>query len=78
MAQAVPLQAPEKGALGLFPQYCFNQETTLKMKEKVLSWTGDDFTITTTEDVPVCLCAGKVMSMSERKGDVGHLSAITY
>ena len=31
------------------------------------SWTGDDFAITDTHDRPICLCKGKVMSLSGRK-----------
>lgn len=41
--------------------------TTLQMKEKMLSLSGDDFTITTAEGNPVCKCKGKVISLHGTK-----------
>lgn len=40
---------------------------TLQMKEKVLSLSGDDFTITTTTGTPVCKCKGKLISLHGTK-----------
>lgn len=37
------------------------------MKEKVLSLSGDDFTITLTDGTPVCKCKGKVFSLHGTK-----------
>jgi uncharacterized protein YxjI len=37
------------------------------MKEKILSLSGDDFTITTTSGSPVCKCKGKVFSIHGSK-----------
>ena len=49
------------------PAFYSPTETTLQMKEKVLSLSGDDFTITTTTGQPVCKCKGKVLSLHGTK-----------
>jgi len=43
------------------------QPTTLQMKEKILSLSGDDFTISTADGTPVCKCKGKVFSLHGTK-----------
>lgn len=43
------------------------EPTTLQMKEKILSLSGDDFTITTASGTPVCKCKGKVFSLHGTK-----------
>ncbi|KAK4546167.1 hypothetical protein LTR36_002304 [Oleoguttula mirabilis] len=45
--------------------------TTLHMKEKVFSITGDDFTIKTVDGTEVCKCKGKVISLKDKKKFVG-------
>ena len=41
--------------------------TTLQMKEKVFSLTGDDFSVKTTDGIDVCKCKGKVVSVRDKK-----------
>jgi len=53
--------------LGPNPKFCLPQETTLHMKEKAFSLTGDDFTVKTVAGVEICKCKGKVMSISDKK-----------
>lgn len=63
MAQSLP-HLPT--ALGIHPQFCFNEITTLVMKERT-SWSGDDFTVHTADGRDLIRCEGKAMSMSGRK-----------
>lgn len=49
------------------PAFYSPSPSTLQMKEKILSLSGDDFTITTTDGSPVCKCKGKVMSLHGTK-----------
>ena len=63
MAPLAPFNPP----LGPNVRFCVPQETTLHMKEKVFSFTGDDFTVKTTAGVEVCRCKGKVLSISDKK-----------
>ena len=63
MAPLAPFNPP----LGPNVKFCVPQETTLHMKEKVFSLTGDDFTVKTTAGVEVCKCKGKVLSISDKK-----------
>lgn len=41
--------------------------TTLQMKEKVFSLSGDDFTVKTVDGMEVCKCKGKVISARDKK-----------
>ncbi len=38
------------------------------MKEKAFSLTGDDFTVKTVSGVDICKCKGKLLSLSDKKG----------
>jgi len=58
-----PLQVP----LGVFPQFYANQPTTLVLKERFFSVSGDDFSIQTDSGFEVVHCQGKVASLSGRK-----------
>jgi uncharacterized protein YxjI len=49
------------------PAFYSPTPTTLQIKEKILSLSGDDFTIATTTGIPVCKCKGKVFSVHGTK-----------
>ncbi|KAF1985500.1 DUF567-domain-containing protein [Aulographum hederae CBS 113979] len=53
--------------LGPNPKYFMPEETTLTMKEKAFSLSGDDFTIKTTSGIDVCKCKGKMVSLHDSK-----------
>ncbi|MCJ1471544.1 hypothetical protein MMC13_000184 [Lambiella insularis] len=57
---------PLPHTLGVLPGYYANQPTTLVMREKIMSWTGDDYHIKTTDGASVLRVRGTVMSMSGR------------
>jgi uncharacterized protein YxjI len=59
--------APIHPALGVNPTYCVPKETTLVMKEKVWSLSGDTFHITDESGVEVVQCRGTTFSLSDRK-----------
>ena len=63
-----PLQAFNP-PLGPNLSHCHPEQVTLHMKEKAFSLTGDDFTVKTTSGVEVCRCKGKVISLSDKKGE---------
>src|SRR6266536_4679449 len=63
MAQIAPYPHP----LGVLPQFHAQQPTTLVLKEKVLSLTGDDFYIKTVDGADVLHVKGVVASLSGRK-----------
>jgi hypothetical protein len=63
MAPLAPFNPP----IGPNIKFCVPQETTLHMKEKIFSLTGDNFTVKTTAGVEVCKCKGKVLSISDKK-----------
>jgi len=58
---------PPLGPQPANPAFYSPEPVTLQMKEKILSLSGDDFTITTTTGTPVCTCKGKVMSLHGTK-----------
>ncbi|KAL7271949.1 hypothetical protein RUND412_005269 [Rhizina undulata] len=54
--------------LGVLSDYCrHNNEFTIKLREKKLSLTGDDFQITTTDGNPFLRCKGQVFSIRDKK-----------
>jgi uncharacterized protein YxjI len=59
--QAVPQQ------IGIFDQYIARGPETIVLKEKVLSLSGDSFSIKLTNGTPLFQVEGKVMSISGRK-----------
>src|SRR4051812_6391683 len=63
---AAPLP-PVHPALGINTTYCLPQPTTLVMKEKVWSLSGDTFHITDAAGVEVVRCQGTTFSLSDRK-----------
>ncbi|KAF2264245.1 DUF567-domain-containing protein [Lojkania enalia] len=63
MAGLPPVPQP----IGIFGQFIAQQPETLILKEKVLSLTGDSFSIKLQNGTPILQVEGKVMSLSGRK-----------
>ncbi|ORX35443.1 tubby C-terminal-like domain-containing protein [Kockovaella imperatae] len=59
--------APVNPPLGVFQHYYAGRPTTLVLKEKIMSWTGDDFSVKDTDGNVVCRCSGQAFSLRERK-----------
>ncbi|RAR08826.1 DUF567-domain-containing protein [Stemphylium lycopersici] len=59
--------APAPQPIGIFPQFLAAGPETLVLKEKVMSLTGDSFSIKLANGTPVLKVEGKVMSISGRK-----------
>ncbi|CAG8981785.1 hypothetical protein HYALB_00004727 [Hymenoscyphus albidus] len=59
--------APVNPPLGVNPNYCVGKQTTLVMKEKVFSLSGDTFHITDEAGLEVVQCRGTTFSLSDRK-----------
>lgn len=71
MFQSPPvLLAPFNPPLGPQPAsyrvYC-PEQVTLVLREKVFSFSGDDFLIQSTEGMSVCKCKGKAISLHAKK-----------
>ena len=64
-ASLVPFKPP----LGIHPQYSSPVPTTLVMREKYFSWSGQDFTVRTTDGRLVLRADAKVFSLSNSKGE---------
>ncbi|WWC96582.1 hypothetical protein V866_003450 [Kwoniella sp. B9012] len=62
-AQLHPVSPP----LGLHPNYFAKQPTTLVLREKVFSWSGDDFSVKDTNGFTVVKCHGQAISFRDRK-----------
>ncbi|TKA80401.1 hypothetical protein B0A55_01890 [Friedmanniomyces simplex] len=65
-----PHLSPCTPALGPQPvsaQLYSPNQTTLVMKEKVFSLTGDDFTVRTVDGLDICKCKGKMVSAHDSK-----------
>ncbi|PSN67683.1 hypothetical protein BS50DRAFT_572727 [Corynespora cassiicola Philippines] len=58
---------PAPQQIGIFPQFFAQGPETLVLKEKVLSLSGDSFSIKLTNGQPILQVEGKVMSISGRK-----------
>ncbi|WRT66012.1 uncharacterized protein IL334_002963 [Kwoniella shivajii] len=58
---------PINPPLGLHANYFAQQPTTLVLKEKVFSWSGDDFSVKDTNGHTVVRCHGQSMSFRDRK-----------
>ncbi|KAH7119868.1 tubby C-terminal-like domain-containing protein [Dendryphion nanum] len=63
MAALNPVPQP----IGIFEQYIARQPETLVLKEKVISLSGDSFSIKLQNGTPLIQVEGKVMSISGRK-----------
>ncbi|KAH8663581.1 tubby C-terminal-like domain-containing protein [Tricladium varicosporioides] len=58
---------PVNPPLGIFASYCVPKQTTLVMKEKVWSLSGDTFHIVDENGQEVVQCRGQTFSISDRK-----------
>lgn len=68
-ASAPAVLQPVHPPLGIHPAYTSHpQPVTLVLKERVFSFSGDDFGITDTNGQVVVRCKGKVLSFTDRKG----------
>jgi hypothetical protein len=54
--------------LGVFTQFCVPNQTTLVLKEKVFSLSGDTFSVKDANGAAVVNCQGKTFSLTDRKG----------
>ncbi|KAK4627009.1 hypothetical protein CLAFUW4_04282 [Fulvia fulva] len=63
---AMPPFQPPLGPQPAGPLYSANQ-VTLRMKEKVFSLSGDDFTVADVNETPILKVKGKVVSLSGKK-----------
>ncbi|KAH8701310.1 tubby C-terminal-like domain-containing protein [Phaeosphaeriaceae sp. PMI808] len=63
MSHLTPVPQP----IALFPAFIATQPETLVLKEKVLSLSGDSFSIKLANGTPILQVEGKVMSISGRK-----------
>ncbi|EIW71327.1 hypothetical protein TREMEDRAFT_28128 [Tremella mesenterica DSM 1558] len=59
--------SPVHPPLGIHPNYAVNKPTTLVLREKIFSFTGDDFAIKDIHGQPVIKCKGKFLSLRDRK-----------
>ncbi|CAN9295181.1 unnamed protein product [Alternaria sp. RS040] len=59
--------APAPQPIGVFPQFLAAGQETLVLKEKVISLSGDSFSIKLANGTPVLQVEGKVMSLTGRK-----------
>ncbi|CAI9636467.1 duf-domain-containing protein [Alternaria burnsii] len=59
--------APAPQPIGVFPQFLATGPETLVLKEKVISLSGDSFSIKLANGTPVLQVEGKVMSLTGRK-----------
>ena len=59
--------APVPQPVGVFQQFIAQQPETLVLKEKVMSLSGDSFSIKLQNGTPLFQVEGKVMSISGRK-----------
>ncbi|KAB2108254.1 hypothetical protein AG0111_0g3175 [Alternaria gaisen] len=58
---------PAPQPIGVFPQFLATGPETLVLKEKVISLSGDSFSIKLANGTPVLQVEGKVMSLTGRK-----------
>ena len=68
-AQLQPFSPP----LGIHQRYCAQELTTLVLREKAFTWSGDDFSVRTVDGRLVLRCDAKVFSMRDRKGKLGFV-----
>ncbi|KAK3063551.1 hypothetical protein LTS18_014633, partial [Coniosporium uncinatum] len=67
LATGTPTMPAFDPPLGPIFAQCRPEPVTLQMKEKVLSLSGDDFTVQTVSGVNICKVKGKVISISGKK-----------
>ncbi|KAK7029531.1 hypothetical protein VNI00_014408 [Paramarasmius palmivorus] len=63
-----PLQRPSQSLIGLSQAYAnHDHQVVLKLQERRLSWTGDDFHIRDANGADFLICKAKVFSLHGRK-----------
>ncbi|KAK6540665.1 hypothetical protein TWF694_008058 [Orbilia ellipsospora] len=65
--QPIAAMEPVASQIALFPQFVSSKTESLVLVEKVFSWSGDSFDITTVDKVPIFKVQGKKLSLSGRK-----------
>jgi len=61
------IQRPDVPVIGTEPRFLAQQPVTLVLKEHVLSFSGDDFSIKDTNGLTYFKCKGKYMTLHDRK-----------
>jgi len=62
-----PLCHPKNKIVAIEDRFAFPQPVTLVLKEKIFSFSGDDFTITDVNGTSYFKCKGKAFSIREKK-----------
>jgi len=62
-----PLTSPKTPIVAVDNRFAFQQPVTLLLKEKILSFSGDDFSITDVRGTPYFKCNGKAFNIKEKK-----------
>ncbi|KAF3935395.1 hypothetical protein ABW20_dc0102378 [Dactylellina cionopaga] len=65
--QVIEALEPVAAQVAIFPQFVAQKTESLVLTEKVFSFSGDSFDITTVDKVPVFKVQGKKLSLSGRK-----------
>src|SRR5947209_16553764 len=60
-------QLPRSEPLGVFPQFIAREAESIVLKERVMSFSGDSFSIKTTAGKSLMQVKGKNLSLSKRK-----------
>ena len=63
----MPQLPPVPTTLGVFKAFYAQQCTTLMLREKMFSWSGDDFEVKTVDGQPILKVHGALLSASGRK-----------
>lgn len=61
------VQAPQVSVIGTEPRFIAQKPVTLALKERVLSFSGDDFSIKDTNGMTYFKCKGKYLTLHDRK-----------
>ena len=61
------LSIPRNPIVATDNRFIFQQPICLSLREKIASWSGDDFTITDFYGTPFFKCDGRVFSMRQKK-----------
>jgi len=59
--------APVSPPIGTHPDLILNVPTTLVIRDRLFSWSGDDFVIRDLNGTPMLRCIGKAFSLQKRK-----------
>jgi len=63
----VPLSSPKNNIVAIEDRFVFQQPITLLLREKVMSISGDDYTIKDINDVSYFKCSGKTFNLKDKK-----------